>query len=74
MSGVAFALAAVLILAGCASPEVKRTRGNGPGADVGNRGKVVELHEGADPYYKTPRIISPQYAAGAKRDERASAR
>ena len=44
----------VAALAGCASPEARRTRGGGPGADVGNRGPDVVLHEGAEPYYETP--------------------
>jgi hypothetical protein len=50
-------LAALFILAACASPEVNRTRGGGPGADIGNRGKVVRTHEGADPFANTPKII-----------------
>jgi hypothetical protein len=41
-------------LVACTSPEATRTRGGGPGADIGNRGPVVQMHEGADPYYKTP--------------------
>jgi hypothetical protein len=41
-------------LAGCVSPEATRTRGGGPGADVGNRPKVVEMHEGSRPFWKTP--------------------
>jgi hypothetical protein len=74
MSGAALALASVLILGGCASPEVKRTRGGGAGADVGNRGSTVEMHEGADPYYGTPQLIDPQYARSNKPNtsERAS--
>lgn len=52
MKGACVVLAAVL--AGCASPEAQRIRGGGPGADVGNHGRVVVLHEGAVPYYKTP--------------------
>lgn len=44
-------------LAACASPEATRTRGGGPGADVGNRGKVVEMHEGSRPFWKTPYLI-----------------
>ena len=74
MSSAVFALAAVLILAGCSSPEVKRTRGGGAGADVGNRGANVEMHEGADPYYRTPQLIDPQYARSGKPNdsERAS--
>jgi hypothetical protein len=41
-------------LAACESPEARRTRGAGPGADVGNRRPVVDMHQGAQPYYKTP--------------------
>jgi hypothetical protein len=40
---------------GCTSPEATRTRGGGPGADIGNhpRGEV-QIHAGADMYYRTP--------------------
>jgi hypothetical protein len=31
-----------------------------PGADTGNRTKVVRMHEGADPFYKTPKLIRSQ--------------
>lgn len=48
-------------LVGCASPEATRTRGGGPGADVGNRGKVVEMHEGSRPFWKTPELITSQH-------------
>lgn len=51
----------VFYLAACASPETTRTRGGGPGADVGNRGKVVEMHEGSQPFWKTPQIISAKH-------------
>ena len=37
-------------LVGCASPETGRTRGGGPGADMGNRNKFVEMHEGSQPF------------------------
>lgn len=50
-------LAACVSLGGCASPETARTRGDGPGADVGNRRQPVKMHEGAEPYWKTPRRI-----------------
>jgi hypothetical protein len=50
------AMTAVLLLTACASPEAARTRGGGPGADVRNWGRPVELHAGAEPYYKTPCI------------------
>lgn len=42
----------------CSSPEAERTRGGGPGADIGNRGVVVEMHEGAHPYHKTPCVTT----------------
>ncbi len=41
-------------LAGCASPEAKRVRGGGPGADLGNHDRYAELHQGAKMYYRTP--------------------
>jgi hypothetical protein len=41
-------------LAACASPEVARVRGGGPGADPGNKGAIVEIHAGTKIYYKTP--------------------
>ena len=49
--------ALVLYLAACASPETTRSRGGGPGADVGNRDKIVEMHEGSQPFWKTPKLI-----------------
>jgi hypothetical protein len=45
------------VVAGCISPETNRTRGGGPGADLGNRGSIVRMHEGAKPYENTPRMI-----------------
>lgn len=53
---LAGSLVAALLLAACASPEATRMRAGGPGADVGNRRDVLRLHEGADPFWKTPRI------------------
>ena len=50
--------ALVFYLAACASPETTRTRGGGPGADVGNRAKFVQMHEGSKPFERTPKIIS----------------
>ncbi len=44
----------VLLAAACSSPEAARVRGGGPGADVGNRKPVVQMHEGARPYHDTP--------------------
>lgn len=48
-------------IAACSSPEVTRTRGGGPGADVGNRAKIVQMHEGSKPFEKTPKIISAKH-------------
>jgi hypothetical protein len=48
-------------LAGCASPETARTRGGGPGADVGNRTKFVQMHEGSRPFENTPKIIPTKH-------------
>ena len=47
----------VLLMLGCTSPEVTRTRGGGPGADVGNRQEIVRMHEGARPFENTPKLI-----------------
>ena len=52
-------LVAMCIVVACASPEAGRVRG-APGADTGNRTKVVRIHEGADPFYKTPKLIRSQ--------------
>jgi hypothetical protein len=53
-------IAVLSYLVGCASPETTRTRGGGRGADVGNRAKVVQMHEGSKPFEKTPRLIPAQ--------------
>jgi len=50
----------LLYLASCTSPETIRTRSSGPGADVGNWGKTVQMHEGSKPFEKTPKIIPTQ--------------
>ena len=46
-----------LTISGCTSPEVSRTRGGGPGADLGNRSSIVRMHEGANPFADTPKLI-----------------
>ena len=51
----------VLLVLGCTSPEVTRTRGGGPGADVGNRQETIRLHEGARPFENTPKLIPGQH-------------
>ena len=50
----------LFFLGACASPETMRTRGGGPGADVGNRAAIVQMHEGSKPFEKTPKIIPTQ--------------
>lgn len=59
-------LALAGLLAACASPEATRTRAGGPGADVGNRNPVVVIHDGADPYWRTPRIDIPSRSSGGQ--------
>jgi hypothetical protein len=54
-------LTLLVYLAACASPEMTRTRGGGPGADPGNRGKIMQIHEGAKPFEKTPKIIPTKH-------------
>jgi hypothetical protein len=55
----------------CASPEATRTRGDGPGADVGNRRETVEMHEGS--FWNTPdwigRYAHPSLAPADQADE-----
>ena len=46
---------------GCTSPEATRSRGGGPGADVGNRTQFLEMHEGARPFYRTPDLIPAKH-------------
>jgi hypothetical protein len=47
-------LVAMTAVAGCASPEATRSRGGGPGADIGNRTQDVKMHAGSQPFWKTP--------------------
>ncbi len=58
-------LALALLLAAC-GPEASRTRGGGPGADIGNRGATVELRPTGPRviYYNTPRPGSASGLAG----------
>ena len=47
--------------AGCDSPEATRTRGGGPGADIGNRPPAVKMHEGSQPFWRTPDRIGVEH-------------
>jgi hypothetical protein len=69
-------LAVLFLLVGCTSPESIRTRGGGAGADIANRPKVVRMHDGADPFAKTPQIIKTKHAPldGARQAENLSRR
>jgi hypothetical protein len=51
----------LLFIAACVSPETTRTRGGGPGADMGNRDKFVQMHEGSRPFENTPKIIPTKH-------------
>ncbi|NIR44415.1 MAG: hypothetical protein GWN99_00640 [Gemmatimonadetes bacterium] len=61
---LAVALLAAVGALGCSSPEASRVRGGDPGADVGNRREVVEIHAGARPYYRTPCAVSKRECTG----------
>ena len=51
------ALAVAALGLGACSPEAGRTRGGGPGADVGNRDyPLPEMHGVRDPAFKTPLV------------------
>ena len=58
-TGVRRVLSLVLLVVGLAlaacSPEATRTRSGGPGADIGNRGPVIDMHGQQSPFYETPR-------------------
>ena len=48
----------------CMSPEASRSRGGGPGADVGNHGVPIRFHDGAEPYHDTPCVTEPVKCEG----------
>ena len=50
-------VALLAVVAGCVSPEAKRARTGGAGADVGNRGVFVHLHGGSLMYAGTPCLL-----------------
>ena len=69
MAAIRLWLAAMLIclamgLMACTSPEAKRSRGGGPGADIGNCSSVVDMHEGSQPYYQTPCVTTLDICTG----------
>ena len=64
MRGVLISMLLAGVVTGCTSPEATRTRSGGPGADVGNTAKEVEMHAGSRPYYATPNVL-PTVRGGA---------
>ena len=75
MRAILVAVVFMVFFIACNSPETSRSRGIGAGADVGNRkGAAVRMHEGSDPFAKTPKIIRAQSPslAGARQAERLS--
>jgi hypothetical protein len=61
--GLGLALAGAL--AACTSPEATRMRAGGPGADTGNHGREVQMHEGSQPYWRTPPLLA-DHPSGTK--------
>jgi hypothetical protein len=59
-------LIACAVVVGCVSPESTRVRG-GRGADVGNRPAVAEMHDGAEPFWKTPERVASHPPLGSAR-------
>jgi hypothetical protein len=54
----------VAMILACASPERDRIRGSSAGADVGNRGRIVRMHEGAQPFYDNRCAMRPRECNG----------
>lgn len=46
-----------VVTAASCSPEATRSRGSGPGGDVGNHSAVPQIHGTVNPYYETPRYL-----------------
>lgn len=47
-------LLVLLTTMACASPEATRTRGGGPGGDIGNHDPMIQIHGPVNPYFETP--------------------
>jgi hypothetical protein len=62
----ALGVGAVALCTACQSPEAKRDRGGGPGADVRNRDPIVQLHAGSVMYHKTPCLLPNEQCTGPK--------
>jgi len=55
---ITLTVAIAVAVAACTSPEATRMRAGGPGADPGNRRTVVRMHEGSQPYWRTPQRLA----------------
>lgn len=64
MRRVSVMTAAFFALSACVSPEAKRSRGDGAGADIGNRAQVVQLHAGSLMYSGTPCLLPKSECPG----------
>jgi hypothetical protein len=64
MRAVCAIAGALILLAGCVSPEAQRARGGGAGADVGNRTPEVKLHGGSRMYSRTPCLLPERECPG----------
>jgi hypothetical protein len=53
MTGLGLLLLSAVV---ACSPEATRSRGGGPGADVGNRGATVEIHGKTNTAHDTPAV------------------
>jgi hypothetical protein len=58
MKRLLFVVAMSALVVGCNSPEATRMRSGGLGGDIGNRGSVVQMHEGSRPYWHTPERLA----------------
>jgi hypothetical protein len=57
-------IALIALSTACVSPEAKRVRGGGAGADVGNRKAMLHLHEGSLMFSKTPCLMPKSECPG----------
>jgi hypothetical protein len=57
-------LTILLALGACVSPEAKRVRGGGAGADIGNRSDSLQLHGGSLMYSRTPCLLPKSECPG----------
>ena len=64
MMHLARVLAVISLCTACVSPEAKRVRGDGAGADVGNRTAELQLHGGSRMYSKTPCLLPKSECPG----------